>query len=53
LGAGLTIVLALDAAPGLPALAALCLGGLVLYAAAAWALGAVTGEDLARLKAKI
>jgi putative peptidoglycan lipid II flippase len=32
---------------GIPALAGLCLGGLALYASAAWLLGAVTRADLA------
>jgi putative peptidoglycan lipid II flippase len=53
MGAALVVAQCTLGAPQTPsALAQLCLGGLVLYAAAAWVFGAVRREDLAALGGK-
>ncbi len=49
LAAGLRAGLVLSPEPRLAPFAALCAGGLVLYAALAFVLGAVTRQDLRRL----
>lgn len=50
LAAGLEAGLLRQPAPGRIPLAGLCIGGFLLYAAAAWILGAVTPEDIRKLR---